>query len=368
MRGSITQRTPGSWTVQASGRFDDAGKRIRKTRTIRGSRTDAEKALTKLLREVDQGDVASSGKVTVRSYLEGKWLPHVRTRIRPTTARRYEQLMRVHVIPQIGGVKLSALRPHHVQAVLDAMEGAAPASVLQCYVVLSGALKQATRWQLLSTNPAGGVSPPRPGRAKLHVPDASEMKAILAVAAGTPYEVPVELAAGTGMRRGEILGLRWRDVNLEDAALRVTTTLQGSTFAEPKTERSRRQMKLPARTVAVLRRHRAEQIERRLLVGPAWRDLDLVVDRGDGGPLAPNTLSYAFRRFRATVGLDAVRFHDLRHGYATTLLAAGVSAHVVSESLGHRSSAFTMDTYAAVLPSQGAAAAAAIDAALGGSS
>jgi integrase len=279
--------------------------------------------------------------------------------------RRYEQLVRVHITPRIGGVKLAQLRPHHVQAVLDGMKGSARASVVQCYVVLAGALKQAVRWQLLGTNPAAGVQPPRPSRPKLRITDAAEARLLLGIAAGTAFEVPVELAASTGMRRGEILGLHWREVDLEGATLRVTTTLQGHSFAEPKTERSRRSIVLPSRTVAVLRRHRRSQTERRLLLGEAWADGDLVVDRGDGQPLAGSTLGYAFRRFAKEANLDGVRFHDLRHAYATTLLAAGVAPHVVSEALGHRSSAFTMDVYAAVLPSQGAAAAAAIDAALG---
>ena len=171
---------------------------------------------------------------------------------------------------------------------------------------------------------------------------------------------------GKRLRSGEIPPVRWRDVDLDGASLRVTATLQEDrTIAEPKTERSRRQVTLPARTVAVLRRLRREQAERRLLCGEAWTDLDLVVEGGTGEPLAPSSLGYAFARFAAAAGVEATRLHDLRHAYATTLLAARVSPHVVSEQLGHRSSAFTMDTYAAVLPSQGAAAAAAFDAALG---
>jgi integrase len=366
VRGSITKRSTGSFTIQASGGFNDAGKRVRITRTIRGTQRDAERALTTLLREVDQGVVASPGRATLGSYLETTWLPHIRTRVRPSTCRRYEQLVRVHIAPAIGGVKLSQLRPHHVQAVVDSMDGAAPASIVQCYIVLSGALKQATRWQILATNPAAGVRPPRPGRPKLHVPSADEVKRILGEAAGTPFEAPLELAAGTGMRRGEVLALLWSNVDLDGAFLRVTATLQEDrTFTEPKTERGRRQVTLPARTVGVLRRHRREQTERRLLLGEAWTDLNLVVERGTGEPMAGSTLGYAFARFAQSAGVEGVRLHDLRHCYATTLLAAGVSPHVVSEQLGHRSSAFTMDVYAAVLPSQGAAAAAAIDAALG---
>ena len=133
MRGHVSQRSAGSWTIQVSGGFNDAGKRVRVTRTVRGSRRDAEKALTKLLREVDTGTAVASGGETLGGYLTETWLPHAATRVRATTHRRYAALVRVQVAPRIGRVKLSALRPAHVQKLLDGMiaDGAAPASVLQ---------------------------------------------------------------------------------------------------------------------------------------------------------------------------------------------------------------------------------------------
>jgi integrase len=158
------------------------------------------------------------------------------------------------------------------------------------------------------------------------------------------------------MRRGEIVAVRWDDVDLDAAVLRVR---QG------KTPRARRTISLPPSTVATLRRHRAEQAERRLLCGPAWQEGDLVVDRGDGGPVNPDSLSHAFAGMAESIGLGDVRLHDLRHAFATTAIAAGVNVKAVSEALGHASTAFTMDTYQAVLPSMGEAVAAAIETALG---
>jgi len=357
MRGHIRQRSAGSWTVQVSGGFDDAGKRLRITETIHGGERDAQKALTRILRDVDRGQAARTGTGTFGTYL-GRWLEHQRSRVGRHTWERYESLARVWIIPRCGRVRLAALRPHHLQAALDAMlaAGAAPASVVQAHRVVTGALRQAVKWQLLPTNPAAGVSPPRAARGTLRVPTREETKKLVSAAQETPYGLPVHLAAHTGMRRGEVLRLTWPDVDLDAAVVRVR---------RGKAPRSRRTISLPPSTVAELRRHRIEQAERRLLVGPAWQDGDLVVDRGDGGPVRPVTLSHAFARIADEIGLGDVRLHDLRHSFATMLLAAGVNVKVVSEALGHASTAFTMDTYQHVLPTMGEAVAAAIEAALG---
>lgn len=375
MRGSIRETSPGRFLVQASGGFDEfTGRRRRVTRRVRGSRADAERALTRLLAELDAGTWADPGRVTLGRYLEERWLPHMSTRLRASTWERYRSLVRHHVIPRIGRVPLGKLRPAHVQAVVDGMlaAGQSRASALQAYRVLAEALRHAVRWQLLAQNPAAGASPPRPERRELVVLEASQIRALLEQARQTPWYVPLLLAAACGLRRGEALGLRWRDVELEERKIRVTATLQRVAgelrFEQPKTDRARRTVALPPFTASELRRHRREQAERRLLIGSAWRDHDLVADRGDGGPLDPESFTHAFARLARQAGLPAgVRLHDLRHAYATELLRAGVHPKVVSEALGHASPAFTMTVYQHVLPSMGEQAAAAIEAALGGS-
>jgi integrase len=371
MRGHITQRSEGSWTIQVSGGFNDAGKRVRLTRTVRGSRRDAERALTKLQREADTGTAVADGRTPFASYLVDRWLPHVETRVRPKTWQRYEGAVRLHVVPRIGRVKMANLRPHHIQDVLDAMtaDGCSAASVHKVYRIVSSSLRDAIGWQILTTNPAAGVKPPKAERGELHVPTSEQVRTLLDAAADTAYELPLVLSATTGMRRGEVLGLRWAAVDLDAGELTVTATLQRvrgvTTFVAPKTERSRRKITLPPVTVDALRRHRKAQTERRLLLGAAWRDLDLVVDRGDGEHMDPDTFSTGFRRAAASAGLEGARLHDLRHAFATTLLRAGVNVKVVSEALGHERTAFTMDTYAHVLPTMGKQAAAAIQSALG---
>ena len=181
--------------------------------------------------------------------------------------------------------------------------------------------------------------------------------------------MPLLLAATTGLRRGELLGLKWSVVDLEAGELQVTATLQRvrgvTSLVPPKTDRSRRKISLPPTALDALKRQRKAQAERRLLLGAAWIDLDFVIDRGDGEHMDPDVLSTGFRRAAAAAGVNGARLHDLRHAFATTLLAAGVNVKVVSEALGHSSTAFTMDTYQHVLPTMGEQVASAIETALG---
>jgi integrase len=231
--------------------------------------------------------------------------------------------------------------------------------------VLSAALRQAVKWQAMAVNPALAVSPPRPDRPELMVPDAAAVRQILEAAEG-PLRMALLLAASTGMRRGEVLGLRW--AALDGTRLHVNSSLQRVSgelvFVAPKTDRSRRTIALPPITVEALRRWRKDQAERRLLLGEAWHDAGVVVDRGDGRPLDPAELSHGFARLCARNGLEGVRLHDLRHAFATQLLVAGVHPKVVSDALGHASTAFTMDVYSHLLPSIGEQVADAMQAAL----
>jgi integrase len=249
--------------------------------------------------------------------------------------------------------------------------GAAARSIVQAYRVLSAALRDGVRLGVLALNPASAVRPPRPARPALEVPSWATVTQLLEAAQGTPLHVPLVLLATSGARRGEVLALRWREVELDAGLIRITRTAQNVgqvvTFSGPKTDRARRTVDLPASTVAVLRQHRRQQAERRLLAGEAWRDNGLVVDNGLGGPVHPDVLSRSFHRLTERLGIRC-RLHDLRHAHATELLRAGINVKVVSERLGHASSSFTLDTYAAVLPGMGRIAADAIERAMGNGS
>jgi integrase len=303
--------------------------------------------------EVEGGRESQYARLRLGTYLTERYLEKARTRLRPETWDRYESLLRVHVIPEIGTIPLAKLRPLHVDQVMSRMtkKGAAPASVRQAYRVLSRALKEAVRLQLIGENPAERVDPPRVGRPDLEVPNTETLARLLDGLEGSDWAVPIAFAISTGLRRGELLGLRWPDIDFDHGTVRVNWELQrhtgkGLVFVEPKTVRARRQLQLPDGLLTMLRESRRRQSERRLQLGLAWQDHDVLFDAGDGRPIDPDFFSEACKRIFRAAGLPAkVRLHDLRHAFGTLLFLAGVHPKIASAALGHSSETFTMSVY-----------------------
>jgi integrase len=297
---------------------------------------------------------------SVHVFLTG-WLAHVRGRVRASTYDGYESLIRCRALPSIGHLGLLELHPLDLQDLYGRLmtpkaaggPGLSGGTVRNLHLVLSQAFGQAVRWQLIPVSPAAGAQPPRPRRPHRYVVDPPLLQRVLDAAAGGRLETVVALAASTGMRRGEILGLRWADVSPDRSVLHVRRTLQptsgGLVFEHPKTSRSRRTVALPAFTGPYLERQKLAQQQRRE-ESTVWEEHDLVVDRGDGTPFNPDTLSSGWRRFLSENGLPRIRFHDLRHAHATLMLIQGVHPKIVSERLGHASVGITLDTYSHVLP------------------
>lgn len=312
---------------------------------------------------------ASTDALTFSAYLK-LWLAHIHERVRATTYEGYECLLRCHVPAELGAMTLSELTPLTLQQMytdlLTPAEGRrlAAGTVLNLHLVLTQAFGQAVRWQLISTNPASGTQPPRPRRAQPVSVSPELLDRLIGVAVGTPLELPVALAAATGMRRGEILALRWADVSADFSMAHVQASLQptrdGLVFERPKTARSRRAVALPTFLRPFLEHQREVQARRRES-GARWRENDLLVTRDDGSPVNPDSLSSAWRRLLRRHNLPPVRFHDLRHAHATLMLLQGVHPKVVSERLGHASVGITLDTYSHVLPSMQSQAAEAFD-------
>ena len=318
----------------------------------------------------DPGDQPDPG-ITTEAYLL-RWLSHSRNRVRSVTYEGYESLLRLHALPTLGSRPLRDLRPLDLQNLyLDLTDSdddstrLSGGTVLNLHLVLTQALGQAVRWQLLPSNPAAGAQPPRPRRPPRLVVDQTLAGQLLAAVAGTRLELPAAIAIATGMRRGEILALRWHDLDPERTIAHVQRSLQptkhGLVFEQPKTARSRRAVALPAFLKPYLRSQERDQTSRRDRHGDAWTELDLIIDRGDGNPINPDTLSAGWARHLRRHKLPRVRFHDLRHAHATLMLTKGVHPKIVSERLGHASIGITLDTYSHVLPSLQHEAAAAFD-------
>lgn len=376
MKGHLEPRGKNRWKIVLELGRDANGHRQRRVATSSGGKREAEKELTRLLRELDTGLLVDSARLRTGEYLD-KWLEYARASVAPRTAERYDTIARRHLTPALGHHRLDALKPMHIAAYytealangrLDGNGGLSAQTVVHHHRVLHEALRQAVRWQLLASNPADGVDPPKPAKHEMRVLDEDQTRELIKSARDTELFVPILLAATTGMRAGELLGLHWRDVDLEHGKLAVTQSLQatrnGLEFRQPKTAKGRRSIPLIAAAVEALRHHRKMQLEQRMAHPDRYHDNDLVFARENGEPWSPRTFSSSWSRQRDRMGYD-IRFHDLRHTHATLLLRQGTHAKVVSERLGHSTVGITLDTYSHVLPDMQEEATARLEAVLG---
>lgn len=362
--GSIQQRADGRWCGIAS---SPAGKR----EFVYGrTRAEASDRLRELQATHQQGLPTPNQRLSTADFLRD-WL--MKTRVRPRTQQRYESVVRVHLIPAIGRVPLAKVEPGHLEALYAARlaSGLSPRSVHHIHMVLHRAFRMATRWGLLSRNVVELVDPPRVERGEIHVLNPEQARLFLSAAEGHDHEALFVLAISTGMRQGEILGLRWRDIDLDRRTLSVTQTLERAgrepVFGEPKTRSSRRRIDLTDRVVVALRAHRARQAKDMLEAEPGvWHDLDLIFTNRCGRPVDPHRLGGpCLGSLLESAGLPRLRFHDLRHTAATLLLSKGVHPKVVADLLGHASISITLDTYSHVLVGMQEHAVAAMNEALG---
>jgi len=377
LRGELDSRGRGRWLVVVDHGRDALTKRRRQAwETVRGTHRDAEIALRRMLADRERSAGAPAGRLTVAQFLE-RWL---RAYAEPNTSRRtylrYEQLVRNQLVPGIGRMALKKLEPVQIQETYGKLllGGLAQRTVLHCHRLLSEALSHAVEWGLLGRNPAGAVRAPRVAKTEIRPPGPADVKRLLEAADAlsecdpryrtTDYGALVLVAVQTGLRAGEMLGLRWTDIDLEGGVAHIQQAAhwlpgQGFTVGQPKTAKSRRAVSLTAATVACLGRHRQRQAEDRLMAGPAYQESGLVFTTAIGTPLA--NLRRAWVNIVKAAGVGHVRFHDLRHAHATMLLTQGVHPKIVSERLGHSAIAITLDTYSHVLPSLQAEAVADLD-------
>lgn len=282
----------------------------------------------------------------------------------PRTRDRYEEIVKLHLIPAFGSIPLVALKPQHIQKYYakalqsgrrDGKGGLSARTVHKHHQVLFAALKYAAKHNFLVRNPAEAVDPPCPQNSDVTNLGANDVQLTLDAAKGTPYYAVLFTAAYTGLRRGELLGLRWCDVDLPMATLSVVQTLQvlrsgEHFFKEPKTRRSRRQIALSPDLALLLTEHRLDQEDAQKSLGRPLAPDDLIFSQPNGRPLRPNSLTRVFQTIAKKVGLDGVTLHSLRHAHATILLQRGVHPKIVQERLGHSSIATTLDIYSHVVP------------------
>ena len=345
--GSIYKRSDGRWSAALS---LPGGKR----RYLYGkTRQDAASRLAAAIRDRDRGTTVAPERQTVGQFLT-HWLEMAQPTVRESTFVRYCEYVRLHAIPSIGHVRLARLTAQHLQELYSKKlsEGLSPTTVNHLHAVLHRALRQAVRWELVGRNVTESVDPPRNARSEPQALTPEYSRRFLDAAKSDSFEALYVLAIMTGMRQGELLGLHWRDVYLDQETLQIRSQLQrGRTLGEPKTAKSRRQISLPNLAVEALRRHYGRQLKERVEAGPEWVESDLVFCNAKGNPMNPSNLrSRSFIPLLKNADLPVIRFHDLRHTSATLLLGLGTNPKVVQEILGHSQISVTMDVYSHVLP------------------
>lgn len=352
----IRQRSPGTWQIVVhTGRRDEQGRYARITRTIRGPKKEAERQRAELVAQLAAGTYFRPAREPVVQFL-ARWL-ETEHNLRPGSRVRYEYTLKHQIIPKLNPLLLlPELDASHVSKLINLWRegGAATSSIRLNFNVLHRAMDAAVRMRLIQRNPVSDVKPPRLERVETAVLDEAALVRALAELDQTYFRVVYRLLVHTGMRVGEALGLRWRDVDLEAGTIRVAQqyTLR-KTFEPTKTYRSKRLVDIDQHLVAILRAHRAEQNAKRLIAGSLWQDFDLVCSYDTGQPLSHSAVHHPFKRIMGRLGHKTLRLHDLRHTHASILLANGADVKLVSERLGHASPVMTLGIYSHVLPGRG---------------
>jgi integrase len=364
-------------------------KQIKKTRAVHVTgktdaekRKEAERALAEFTVEIERGLVIDGKKMTFKEFVD-RWLKdYAETNLAPKTLFRYKEILDSRILPSIGHIKIDQLRPTHIIEFENMLRedgirkdgrvgGLSEKTILQHHRIISSILNDAVQWQAIFSSPAARVKPPKVKKNPAKCYDEDQMWALLDALEQAPpedlkYRVIVDLALGTGLRRGEIMGLEWKDINLDFCTLDVRQASQylpgqGTFIKDPKNETSKRLISVPAGTIALLKKWKVQQAEQRLKIGDQWSGGDWVFTAWNGQKMHPDTISKWFPGFLKDNKLPHIPFHGLRHTSATLLIAEGSDIREVSGRLGHSNTSTTGDIYAHFLKKADQAAAEKLD-------
>jgi integrase len=316
--GSISQRSNGTWRAQVS----SDGRRISKSFH---TKTEGLTWLRKMQSEVDRGLDFHGGKILLQEYLE-QWLEASKVSLRPKTALQYEQVIRKHIAPHIGNIPVNALRLVKVEQFYSTLlqSGVGVRTVRIVHAVLHKALEKAVRYQIVAYNPVHGAILPREKHGEMQILDERQLGQFLVAAKGSRFEALYYLAVSTGMRQGELFGLKWSDLQWQSGTLNIQRQVQkiprvGWDFEEPKTRAGCRTIKLGEGVLQVLREHKLNQELQKTAEGDRWQDFDLIFPSSIGTPIDRSNLRADFNKVLDQAGLPRIRFHDLRHTAASIL-------------------------------------------------
>jgi integrase len=372
MRGHLRERSPGHWAIVIDVRDPQTGTRRRRWHSFAGTKRQAQVEAARLISASQTGVLINPSRMTVEAYLDRFESDWVAVHVSARTAERYGQLLD-HARRHLGDRKLQKLKPADLAAFYAALSrsGLAPRTISHVHSVVFQALRQAKIWGVIRDNVAEAVRPPPVPDQELPILQPDRARELLEALRGHPFYLIAALALATGMRRNEILALRWQDVDFDAGRLRVElsleeTTAHGIRFKAPKTRNGRRTISLPAHVVAELRTHWREQQEGRLAIGLGKAPPDSqVLATFNGKPQSPNAVTKSWPRAVAAIGMPGVTLHSLRHTHASMLIASGMDVLTISRRLGHGSPTITLRVYGHLIHGADDRAAQIIDAAFG---
>jgi len=379
---SIDARGENKWRIRVYvGRDAGTGKKKYAIETYHGGWREAQRRARQLQTQVEAGGYVEPSRMTLGQYLQ-HWLENTveLKNVRPRTFKRYREIVTRHLIPNLGNIKLKQLQPSHIEAYyskalkqgrIDGTGGLSAQTVQHHARVLSQALSHGVNMEELGRNVAQKVKRPKPKRKEVEPLTRDGVSKLLQAAYHTEFYYPLLVAVFTGLRRSEVLGLTWESVNLEERYLTVnkglhTHSTEEERYQPPKTDKSKRRVSLPNELVLALRHYREMQEAARERLGVSILPGDLFFSRADGSMMHPDSFSKACVRLAKKAGLEGVHLHSLRHTQASMLIEQGEFPKVISERLGHASTAFTNDIYGHLMPGMEQSAAAKVDAALEG--
>lgn len=363
MKGSIIQRGNNKWLIRVYLGSKPDGKPDQKTWTVTGAKKDAEKDLRKFLTQKDNGTYRAPTKLTVGAYLQDWVDTTAKLTVSALTLKRYIGIIQKDLKPNLGSIELQKLTSADILRYYawasdhgrkDGKGGLSKKTILQYHRILHNAMERAVEDEIINSNPVKeSIAPVPDDNENIHVISYDEARALLDVAGTCKYRDCIQFALQTGMRRGEILGIKFNDCNLDKGELKISRSLcqiDNETFEKsPKTKSGRRTIKLMKSTVELLRRIKSEHSKNKLFLEDLYVDNDYIFAEANGEPYKPESMTHSFIHFRNKVNLK-ITFHDLRHTHASWLLASNIHPKIVSERLGHSGIQITLDLYSHLLP------------------
>lgn len=369
MKGYFRKRGK-TWSFTVDLGKDENGKRKQKTKSGFKTKKEAEAVCAELISQLNKGTYTEPSKMTLAEFLKD-WMESVaKNSLKIATYEVYELILNTHILPALGHVKLPQLAPMVLQKFYNQKidEGLSADYTRKIHYVLSSALNHAVKWRLLSTNPCSLTDPPKINVKEMKTWSIDELKRFLTHTSDTYLHIAYILALYTGMRMGEILGLRWKDIDFHQGRIHVLQSLarskKGLIFQDTKSKGSKRSIDITEDVIAALKKHRSQQNQNKRLLGAAYKDHDLVVCSQLGTPMSRENLRRHYKRMIKECGVPKIRFHDLRHTHATIMLQLSEHPKIVSERLGHSRTSLTLDVYSHVTPGLQAQAAQKFSAAL----